>query len=655
MYIYIESKQLSFGRAAVIIMDSIDFPVNETGLIKSEGELDGADCNMSLVHFSGIKYLLEKCSSFSGPLQKALIQVFQEEYGDSRDEPDLPLPVLICILTVFIIMIMFGTLGSTLVILVVARKPAMRSRSNMFIMNLAISDLTLCLFTEPFNLFQIWATNRPWTLGSLMCKILAMFQGTNIFVSTISITAIALDRFQCIIYPTVPNRRAKNVAKLLILVWLAAFALASPLAFFSHVDEVKVQRCTERTFNRLTQKMKISYYVAALFFQYVVPLLIVSIVYWRICMRIRNRFSRTINKGRVLEPQGDKQLTGQCSHLPGENPTLSCPGPQHVRGSAHKVNDVSEALPNCIDRLQVGEFQAVQRSSFRSSRSQRENKPILLLSAIAIVFGLSWLPLNISNVYMEFKEMMIAQHFQLPGLMGWYNTTSNASSQSILLKEQSLIGPENVHIFQTFCLFLVLSSACFNPVLYGWLNVNFRAEFRSIFCTKVCRREGQLYTSKQERTSNQFHVQPITTPEFNSCPVQWIISPPLYSSGEIGSSRRSDKMGNTNNFKSVKLSEAALRDSVVNSKSNTVDTDLKHTEKHCTWEESGPTNSSSSCVVEIPDRPIFIDTRSDQVEIERMNQSLLRALSENNEGQDTIPEVDLKSEQQEWCSLITAV
>lgn len=33
-----------------------------------------------------------------------------------------------------------------------------------------------------------------WNLGGFMCKFVPMFAGTNVFVSTISITAIALDR-----------------------------------------------------------------------------------------------------------------------------------------------------------------------------------------------------------------------------------------------------------------------------------------------------------------------------------------------------------------------------------------------------------------------------------------------------------------------------
>lgn len=104
--------------------------------------------------------------------------------------------VLYPLLFLYCTMIIFGACGSGLVIYVVVMNRQMRTPRNVFITNLAISDLTLCLFTQPFNVLRLLYIHQEWVLGDFMCKLSAMFQGTNIFVSTISITAIALDRFQ---------------------------------------------------------------------------------------------------------------------------------------------------------------------------------------------------------------------------------------------------------------------------------------------------------------------------------------------------------------------------------------------------------------------------------------------------------------------------
>lgn len=72
----------------------------------------------------------------------------------------------------------------------------MRTPRNMFILNLAISDLLLCTVTMPFTLMEIVTKYFPWGNYPFLCKMIGPLQATSIFVSTISITAIALDRYQ---------------------------------------------------------------------------------------------------------------------------------------------------------------------------------------------------------------------------------------------------------------------------------------------------------------------------------------------------------------------------------------------------------------------------------------------------------------------------
>ena len=52
-------------------------------------------------------------------------------------------------------MIIVGATGNLLVILVVVRNRAMRTARNVFIVNLAVSDLMLCLITMPLTLVEI--------------------------------------------------------------------------------------------------------------------------------------------------------------------------------------------------------------------------------------------------------------------------------------------------------------------------------------------------------------------------------------------------------------------------------------------------------------------------------------------------------------------
>lgn len=112
------------------------------------------------------------------------------------------------LLAAYSILILLGATGNSLVVLAVVRKPSMRTARNVFIINLAISDLLLCLVTMPLTLMEL--LTQYWPLGDtpLACRMVGTLQATSIFVSTISITAIALDRYhvstslplRCILY-----------------------------------------------------------------------------------------------------------------------------------------------------------------------------------------------------------------------------------------------------------------------------------------------------------------------------------------------------------------------------------------------------------------------------------------------------------------------
>jgi neuropeptide F receptor len=64
----------------------------------------------------------------------------------------------------------------------------------------------------PLTLVEI--LSKYWPLGryEILCKLIGTLQATSIFVSTISITAIALDRYQVIlrIYKGVMNNLKNN-------------------------------------------------------------------------------------------------------------------------------------------------------------------------------------------------------------------------------------------------------------------------------------------------------------------------------------------------------------------------------------------------------------------------------------------------------------
>jgi len=81
----------------------------------------------------------------------------------------------------------------------------------------------------PLTLIEI--VNNHWPLGdsAVSCKVAGGLQAVSVFVSTISITVIALDRYQLIIYPTKDLLKRIGAAAALFFIWLLGFLLALPI------------------------------------------------------------------------------------------------------------------------------------------------------------------------------------------------------------------------------------------------------------------------------------------------------------------------------------------------------------------------------------------------------------------------------------------
>lgn len=76
---------------------------------------------------------------------------------------------------VYTIMIIVSLIGNILIILVVAKNKRMRTTTNYYIVNLAVSDLLVTLSCTWVNLVN--ELSEGWILGSFFCKVNSFTQG----------------------------------------------------------------------------------------------------------------------------------------------------------------------------------------------------------------------------------------------------------------------------------------------------------------------------------------------------------------------------------------------------------------------------------------------------------------------------------------------
>lgn len=147
-----------------------------------------------------------------------------------NDDRNLSETAEIIFILVYTVLIGFGISTNMLVCFVVARKSQMHTPRNLYIVNLTISDLTMCLICMPFTLITI--LKRKWLLGTVLCKLVPVLQGTNIMISIGTITMIALDRYFTIVrrHDIVSTR--SSVVVCIICVWIFSLLASSPIAYY---------------------------------------------------------------------------------------------------------------------------------------------------------------------------------------------------------------------------------------------------------------------------------------------------------------------------------------------------------------------------------------------------------------------------------------
>ena len=103
------------------------------------------------------------------------------------------LPAVIGISILFCLIGLVGILGNSLVVLIVLTDRKMRySVTNLFITNLALSDLLIMLCGVPET--AQFMLNRGWLLGEAVCKLERYVLVVSLYSSVITLVAVCIER-----------------------------------------------------------------------------------------------------------------------------------------------------------------------------------------------------------------------------------------------------------------------------------------------------------------------------------------------------------------------------------------------------------------------------------------------------------------------------
>ncbi|KAM9446502.1 neuropeptide FF receptor 1 like 2 [Clarias gariepinus] len=282
------------------------------------------------------------------------------------------LPVATSLIMAYLFIFLLCMVGNSLVCLIVLENRRMRTVTNLFIFNLAVSDLLVGVFCIPTTLVDNLITG--WPFSNTVCKMSGLVQGMSVAASIFTLVAIAVDRFRCIVYPFQP-KLTLLVAKLTIaMIWVLALVIMCPSAATLTVEHVKhhymvynldynytypLLSCFENWADPHMRKV----YTTVLFAHiYLIPLTVITLMYGRIGIKL---YTTSVISGNEQQDSGG-----------GQNPA-------------------------------------------RPLISHKKIKVIKMLIVVALLFTLSWLPLWILMLLTDYggleqKELELLSGYVFP-------------------------------------------------------------------------------------------------------------------------------------------------------------------------------------------------------------------------------------------------
>lgn len=220
----------------------------------------------------------------------------------SGNNPDVALVVKIAI---YIITMAVSLCGNLLVVCVVYRNRRLRTPTNFLITNMAVSDFMVTVISMAPLIHAYLINNFTWYsgwFGLVSCKLIIFCQGTTTAASIFTLTAIAFERFNAIVFP-LRSIRSRSSLWAILGVWFLSCVVMSPMLFaMTTVQKGTKTYCLEVWKPPFDPENSSAIYTIALFILlYALPLSVISLLYACVVYtvwlrRIPGNINRSIRK-----------------------------------------------------------------------------------------------------------------------------------------------------------------------------------------------------------------------------------------------------------------------------------------------------------------------------------------------------------------------
>ncbi|XP_005744974.1 cholecystokinin receptor type A [Pundamilia nyererei] len=344
-------------------------------------------------------------------------------------------------IALYSLIFLLSVLGNSLIIAVLVRNRRMRTVTNLFLLSLAVSDLTVSLVCIPFTLIP--NLMRDFIFGNGTCKLVMYFMGVSVSVSTFNLVAISLERYSAICNPLTSRvwQTKSHAAKVITATWLGSFILMLPYPIFSTLKPFTRLNNSTGHMCRLVWPNDIiqqSWYVSLLLLLFLIPGIVMMTAYGLISIELYRGIKFEMSNRKV----GRDRQSSTSSIKPGDSDGCYL---QPSKKKSLTMNTGSSMMGR------------VCGSGSSTSNLMAKKRVIRMLLVIVFLFFLCWTPVFVVNAWQAFDRRSA------------YRLTGAPIS---------------------FIHLLSYTSACVNPIIYCFMNKRFRQGMLATFSCCSCFRRG---------------------------------------------------------------------------------------------------------------------------------------------------------------------
>ncbi|XP_055297441.1 cholecystokinin receptor type A-like [Sitodiplosis mosellana] len=351
--------------------------------------------------------------------------------------------------------LLLAIVGNALVIMTLVQNRRMRTITNVFLLNLAVSDILLGVFCMPFTL--VGTLLRDFVFGEIMCKFIPYLQASSVAVSAWTLVAISCERYYAIVHP-LKSRRWQTLShayKLIALIWCGSLLFMSPIAVLSRLIPTSQghHKCRE-DWPENSSNYERAYNLFLDGILLVVPLIMLAATYSLITQTLWQgmRTEKALKKHLAFDStQSSNNLVEVYINSHG-TPSTRCPSSCHHQ--SRENIPWHQLRGNCSHEssLMIGSAKkhspGLRRTNAEKSL-QNKKRVIQMLFVVVLEFFICWTPLYIINTIALFNPQIVYQ----------------------------TLGYTTITYFQL----LAYSSSCCNPITYCFMNRGFRKAFLNLF------------------------------------------------------------------------------------------------------------------------------------------------------------------------------